>query len=95
MRIRGECLGIIGLGAVGTAVALRAKVFGFDVCYYDPLVSDGHGQSIGIKRCDTLQGLLHKSDCVTVHASLNEENGKMCNEAVFNNMRQVFNIYKF
>uniref|UniRef100_A0A671N7S4 C-terminal-binding protein 1-like n=1 Tax=Sinocyclocheilus anshuiensis TaxID=1608454 RepID=A0A671N7S4_9TELE len=40
-RIRGETLGIIGLGRVGQAVALRAKAFGFNVIFYDPYLSDG------------------------------------------------------
>uniref|UniRef100_A0A8C8ENI8 C-terminal binding protein 1 n=1 Tax=Oncorhynchus tshawytscha TaxID=74940 RepID=A0A8C8ENI8_ONCTS len=40
-RIRGETLGIIGLGRVGQAVALRAKAFGFSVMFYDPYLPDG------------------------------------------------------
>ncbi|CAK5128498.1 unnamed protein product [Meloidogyne enterolobii] len=34
-RIRGSTLGIVGMGSVGIAVALRAKSFGFRVLFYD------------------------------------------------------------
>ena len=40
-RIRGDTLGIVGLGRVGSAVALRAKAFGFNVIFYDPYLPDG------------------------------------------------------
>ena len=49
-RLRGEVLGLIGLGRIGTAVALRAKVFGLRVVFYDPLLSDGVDKSLGIDR---------------------------------------------
>lgn len=48
-RIRGDTLGIVGLGRVGSAVALRAKVFGFNVTFYDPYLADGVEKSLG--RC--------------------------------------------
>ena len=35
------------LGRVGTAVALRAKVFGFNVVFYDPYLADGIEKSLG------------------------------------------------
>lgn len=40
-RIRGDTLGIVGLGRIGSAVALRAKAFGFNVIFYDPYLPDG------------------------------------------------------
>ena len=36
-RLRGACYGVIGLGRIGTASALRARAFGMDVAFYDPL----------------------------------------------------------
>lgn len=47
-RIRGDTLGIVGLGRVGSAVALRAKVFGFNVIFYDPYLPDGVEKSLGL-----------------------------------------------
>uniref|UniRef100_A0A914IDN8 THAP-type domain-containing protein n=1 Tax=Globodera rostochiensis TaxID=31243 RepID=A0A914IDN8_GLORO len=39
-RVNGSALGLIGLGRVGTAVALRAKAFGFRVLFYDPYIAN-------------------------------------------------------
>ena len=35
-------------GRVGTAVAIRAKVFGFNVIFYDPYLQDGIEKSLGM-----------------------------------------------
>ena len=41
------CVWIDIAGRVGTAVALRAKVFGFNVIFYDPYLPDGTEKSLG------------------------------------------------
>ncbi|KAM5192313.1 C-terminal-binding protein 1 isoform 3-T3 [Mantella aurantiaca] len=87
-RIRGETLGIIGLGRVGQAVALRAKTFGFNVIFYDPYLSDGIERALGLQRVSTLQDLLFHSDCVTLHCSLNEHNHHLINDFTIKQMRQ-------
>ncbi|KAK7138328.1 hypothetical protein R3I94_013828 [Phoxinus phoxinus] len=87
-RIRGETLGIIGLGRVGQAVALRAKAFGFNVMFYDPYLSDGMERALGLQRVNTLQDLLFHSDCVTLHCSLNEHNHHLINDFTIKQMRQ-------
>ena len=38
--LEGKTLGLIGLGAIGRGVAIRAKAFGADVIYYDPYKQD-------------------------------------------------------
>lgn len=86
-RIRGDTLGIIGLGRVGTAVALRAKVFGFNVVFYDPYIADGVEKGLGITRVYTLEDLLFQSDCVSVHSSLNEHNQFLISQMSIRHMR--------
>jgi len=107
-RIRNETLGIVGLGQVGMAVAIRAKVFGFNVMFFDPYLSDGIdkvlGKNIqnktcrrnsniyflfclGLTRVFTLQDLLYRSDCVTLHCSLNEHNHHLINDFTIKQMR--------
>lgn len=86
-RIRGDTLGIVGLGRVGSAVALRAKAFGFNVIFYDPYLPDGVEKSLGLTRVYTLQDLLFQSDCVTLHCSLNEHNHHLINEYTIKQMR--------
>ena len=43
------------LGRIGSAVALRAKAFGFNVIFYDPYLPDGIEKSFGLERVYTLQ----------------------------------------
>lgn len=86
-RIRGDTLGIIGMGRVGTAVALRAKVFGFNVLFFDPYLVDGVEKSLGLTRVYSLQDLLFQSDCVSLHCSLNEHNRHLINSETIQQMR--------
>ncbi|KAF0300094.1 C-terminal-binding protein [Amphibalanus amphitrite] len=86
-RIRGDTLGIVGLGKIGQAVALRAKAFGFAVYFYDPYIQDGIDRALGITRVFTLQELLYQSDCVTLHCSLNEHNHRLINDFTIKQMR--------
>lgn len=79
-RIRGDTLGLVGLGRIGSAVALRAKGFGLNVIFYDPYLPDGIDRSLGLTRVYTLQDLLFQSDCVSLHCSLNEHNHHLINE---------------
>ncbi|XP_053548574.1 C-terminal-binding protein 2 isoform X1 [Bombina bombina] len=87
-RVRGETLGIIGFGRVGQAVAVRAKVFGFSVIFYDPYLPDGAERSLGVQRVYTLQDLLYQSDCVSLHCNLNEHNHHLINDFTIKQMRQ-------
>lgn len=89
VRIRGECLGLVGFGKVGMAVAQRAKAFGFKICFYDPNLPDGADKSFGdLTRFNSLFELLQASDCVSLHATLNESSYGMMNEAAFKQMKQ-------
>lgn len=68
------------MGRIGSAVALRAKAFGFNVIFYDPYLPDGIDKSLGLTRVYTLQDLLFQSDCVSLHCTLNEHNHHLINE---------------
>ncbi|KAG8537423.1 hypothetical protein GDO81_024554 [Engystomops pustulosus] len=75
-------------GRVGQAVAVRAKVFGFNVLFYDPYLQDGTERSLGVQRVYTLQDLLYQSDCVSLHCNLNEHNHHLINDFTIKQMRQ-------
>lgn len=78
-RLRGSTLGIVGVGRIGTAVALRMKAFGMNVTGYDPYKPSGYEKSIGIDRAGRLDELLEKSDVVTIHCPLSPETAGMVN----------------
>ena len=87
-RFRGRVFGIIGLGRIGTAVALRAKAFGYDVVFYDPHLAAGVEKSIGIRRAWKLDELLQQSDLVSLHCPLNEETMGMIGREQFAIMKE-------
>lgn len=79
LRLRGRVFGVVGLGRIGTAAALRAKALGMDVIFYDPLKPDGHDKALGIRRVDTLDDLLRQSHVVSMHCPLTPDSRGMMN----------------
>ena len=86
-RIRGSTLGLVGLGRIGTAVAVRAKSFGFEVSFYDPFKDDGYEKALGIERYDTIEELFQKSDCISLHCNCMPENTNMVNRKLLEIMQ--------
>ena len=72
-RLRTQTFGIVGLGRIGTATALRAKAFGFRVVFHDPYVVAGTHKAVGIERLGSLEELLRVSDTISVHCPLTAE----------------------
>ena len=75
--------GIVGLGRIGTAVALRAKAFGYRVTFYDPYRPNGTELALGIERAATLEELLPCSDVLSMHLPHTPESDGMMGEAQF------------
>jgi len=78
-RLRGQVIGIVGLGKIGKAVALRSKAFGLDVVFYDPYLDDGIDKALGVRRVDTLEDLIRQSDILSLHCWLDEKNKHLIN----------------
>ena len=76
-RLRGRTFGIVGLGRIGTAAALRAKSLGMEVAYYDPYKELGYDKSLGAVRVERLEDLLVKAYVVSLHCPLTEETRHM------------------
>ncbi len=72
-RTEVQTFGIIGLGRIGTAAALRAKAFGFRVVFFDPYRPNGADRALGIARAKTLDDLLAQSDVLSLHVPLTPE----------------------
>jgi D-3-phosphoglycerate dehydrogenase len=75
-ELAGKTIGIVGLGNIGTRVALRARAFEMALLVCDPYVSAAPGG-----RLVSLEELLRESDFVTLHCPLNAETRHMIGEA--------------
>ncbi|MEM8729741.1 MAG: C-terminal binding protein [Pseudomonadota bacterium] len=72
-RSRGMTFGILGMGRIGTAAAMRARAFGFAVAFHDPYLAPGVEKSFGFTRAETLRDLMAMSDVLSVHTPLTPE----------------------
>lgn len=70
-RLRGQRLGLIGLGRIGRQVAARAAGFGMEVVGYDPMIDPGTEVN-GVAVHD-LDGVLQTSDAISLHCPLTAE----------------------
>jgi C-terminal binding protein len=68
-----QTFGIVGLGRIGTAVALRAKALGFRVMFHDPHLPNGAELALGVERARSLAALLAATDTLSIHAPLTRE----------------------
>jgi C-terminal binding protein len=76
-RLGVQSFGILGLGRIGTAVALRAKAFNFRVVFFDPYLPNGAELALGIARAASLEELLRESDVLSIHTPLTPETSGM------------------
>lgn len=65
-----QVFGVLGLGRIGTAAALRAKAMGYRVVFFDPHLPNGYDRAVGIARARTLDDLLAQADVLSIHAPL-------------------------
>lgn len=72
-RLRGAVFGVVGLGRIGLAAALRARAFGMEIAFHDPYLPSGTEIAVGMRRMPTLSSLLAIADVLSLHAPLSEE----------------------
>jgi len=93
-ELRGKTLGIIGLGAIGTLVANAAISLDMHVLGYDPHLSIDSAWRISqfVKRTESLDSLLARSDYLTLHVPLSKSTKKMLNKKKFALMKKNIHI---
>jgi D-3-phosphoglycerate dehydrogenase len=85
-ELRGKTLGVLGLGAIGREVVLRAKGFEMRIIATDPYVSPATAADLGIELVERDQ-LYAESDYITIHVALTPETEHMLNAAAFAKMK--------
>jgi C-terminal binding protein len=86
-RLRGRVFGIVGIGRIGTATALRAKALGMEVAYHDPLAPQGRDKSLGVRCVETLEELLGLAHIVSLHCPNTPETRHLINRETVRRMR--------
>lgn len=86
-ELKGRTVGIIGLGAIGKALAKRLLAFETEVIYFDivryPEFEAEHGVAFAPR-----EELLARSDIVTIHPWLDESTKGMANADFFSQMKE-------
>jgi D-3-phosphoglycerate dehydrogenase len=80
-QLAGKTLGVVGLGRIGQAVALRAKALEMRVIGYDPFLSRERTEKLGIDAVDSVKQMLPEVDYLTVHTPLTDETRDMIGAA--------------
>jgi len=82
-----KTIGIIGMGRIGTRMALRCQSFGMEVIAYDPYLSDEVAHELKIKPVE-LPELLAQSHFITLHAALTPQTEKLINAEAIAQMKK-------
>ncbi len=84
--VAGQTLGIVGLGAIGTAVARRARGFDMTVQYVNRRASPAAEATTGARLVE-LDELLATSDFVSLHAPLNDQSHHLIDAVALSRMK--------
>lgn len=82
----GKAFGVVGMGAIGRAVAARAAGFNMEVLGYDPYWPESLPVTDRIERVG-LEALLKRSDVVTLHCPLTDETRNLIGAAQLAQMK--------
>lgn len=96
-EIQGKKLGIIGLGAIGVAVANAATHLGMEVYGYDPYISVDAAWNLSrsIKHIQQVDDIYKECDYITIHVPLMDATKKMINQDAIALMKDGVVILNF
>src|SRR2546425_3649479 len=95
VELYGKTLGILGMGRIGSEVAVRAIAFGMQVLAYDPYLSLSRAKTLQVELVEQLEDLYRRADFITVHMPFSDENKGMLNKAAFAEMKKGGRGLKF
>lgn len=96
-EVMGKTLGIVGLGAIGKALAWRAKGLGMTLVAWDPYIDadDPRWEENGVGHVATIGELAAISDVISIHVPLSDETRDLFDAAMIAKMKPdaiLFNL---
>jgi len=85
-ELSGKTLGVIGVGAIGSAGVQRAKAFGMAAIGFDALLSGEQIAGRGLEPV-SLDELYRRSDFISIHTPLTAETRGLINAAALEKMK--------
>src|SRR3984893_18208681 len=85
-EVRGKTLGLIGLGRIGSEVAIRADAFDMRVLGYDPYISEVAARELNVELV-SLDTLLGESDFISLHTALSPQTQNLVNAESIKKMK--------
>jgi D-3-phosphoglycerate dehydrogenase / 2-oxoglutarate reductase len=83
-ELEGKTLGVVGLGRIGSLVALKCRSLGMSVMYFDP-----HNPASSLGRAVSLEELMAGADYITLHVPLLPETKELVNPAAIARMKKT------
>lgn len=87
MRVHGKTLGIVGMGAIGQALARRAQGFGMPILYHGPNPKPEIEPELGAVYCASLEELLAQADIVSLNCPLTPASRHLINADTLKRMK--------
>ena len=86
-ELQGQCLGLIGLGRIGSRVAKVANAFGMQVAALDPYQPDKVFKSLEVERLG-LTEILMSSDILSLHIPYTQKTHHLINHQTLSHINQ-------
>jgi D-3-phosphoglycerate dehydrogenase / 2-oxoglutarate reductase len=90
-EVRGKTLGLVGLGRIGSEVALRAEAFDMRVLAFDPFISEAAARELSVDLV-SLEQLLAESDFISLHTAVVPQTQNMINTQSIAKMKKGVRI---
>jgi glyoxylate reductase len=87
LRVHGKVLGIVGMGAIGQAVAKRAAAFDMRIIYHGPNPKPDAEAKLGVEYRQTLPELLAEADIVSLNCPLNASSRHLLDATALGQMK--------
>lgn len=85
-RLSEACVGIVGFGRMGQAVARKLQPFGVRLLAFDTCFCENAAKELHVEKA-SLEQLVSESDYITLHCPATKENTGFFNDALFERMK--------